>query len=228
MEDNDKRLVLKGFVTDSGRNAPRAVRPSRSAAPEPKAGTSRQGQARVYLLIRLGVCVFLFCGVMALKLAGSSGAEALAVLSRSIGEETEPDTENLGRLRFVQIPSIAQVFSHSKTPAFPAEYSAVSILEEGSLMRLTVAENERVTSPCPGSVRLIGRDESLGGYVVVAAGQDTEYFVYGVGDIAVEVGQPIAQGSILGYAENGTVCVSVRQNGRPLDIGEIFGTVSAD
>ena len=124
------------------------------------------------------------------------------------GSETEQESRP-GRLRFVQIPSIIQVFAPSSEPSLPVEASAYELIEDDTVLALAVRQGAEAHSPCTGKVKAVGFDDKLGEYVAVLGADDTEYRVFGLADISVEKGQPLTQNSILGKASGQTVFIKV-------------------
>lgn len=215
MSDETVRLEHTGFSTRSCASRPTASALRRmkqlTRAPQKK----RRSQAAVYLMVRIGVCVLLFCAVLALKLSNDqTGAEALSSLSQALEDESaEPD--RLGRLRFVQIPSIIEVFAPSAGPALPAAAEGWELIEDDTVLALSVGQNARVSSPCAGLVSGVGHDEDKGDFVTVKAEKEVEYRVYGLAEVAVEQGQPLTKNSILGRAAGQTLYIRVYKKASP-------------
>ena len=221
MENDRESLRLGSFVSTRFKNDPQSPRLRRlaaAAAPAPE----RKRRGGIYLAVRLGVCVLLFCCVLTLKLANTEKSRAaLGFVAEVLGEEADPETR-LGRLRFVQIPSIIDVFAPSEGPALPVAATGFSLMQDDTLLALTSEKGQSVTSPAVGLCGSVGRDELLGGFVSVRTGADAEYFVYGIEDIRVEKDQPLTKSSILGSASGGSVYVRVYKSGRPVDPSQEF------
>lgn len=222
MSDEIVKLEHSGFVSKScseGSWRGSGARYNKSGEAKQK---KRGSQAAWYLAIRLGVCVLLFCAVLAIKLAkGEKSAAVLSLLNELPGSETEQESRP-GRLRFVQIPSIIQVFAHSSEPSLPLEASAYELIEDDTLLALTVRQGDDAHSPCTGTVKAVGTDERLGDYVAVLGADDTEYRVFGLADIGVENGQPLTQNSILGKAAGQTLFIKVFYRASPENPLEYF------
>lgn len=225
MDTDTERLKVTGFVSKqygAGAENPRMRRLRREFAPAPRE-RRKSSQGAVFLLVRLGICALLFCGVVALKLSDSESSRAvLSVLGAASGDEAERDTR-LGRLRFVEIPSIISVFAPSDRPRLPVETQNRSLASDDTLLVLEASAGDKAYSPAAGLVKSVGTDAALGAFACIKTKDDTEFFVYGLKEIAVEKDQPVTQNSVLGTAENGRVCVRVYQNGRPLYPAELFG-----
>ncbi len=231
--DKDNRLELTGFVSRPDRSAQRSERSRRlyMSRMTPKTPVQQKSGGALYLFIRLGVCVLLLIGVVALKLSNSEkGASALAVISSALGDDIEQQPEEqqrLGRLRFVKIPSIIEVFAPGAGPSLPSDARDIAALEEGTVLKASVSSGEDVTSPCPGVVRMTGSDPVYGAFVCISTEDDTDVYVMGLESTTVEQGQPVTRAAILGSAGGeGTLYFKALHSGRPLDAAEFFGTGS--
>lgn len=182
------------------------------------------GERAIYLLLRLGICAACFAAVLALKLSSSSSLEAQQVLngvSVALNDEGEAEDE-LGRLRFVQLPSIIQVFAPSDSPTLPLEIKSFELMSDSNLLVINSTASAQVLSAGTGRVSGIGEDDNLGAYVSIMLEDDTEVFYYGVSDICVEEGQPVAARTVLGAAQDESIIVRVYKAGRPIDPLDFF------
>ena len=224
MSEEITRIEHTGFVSKSCSAEPRpyVLRRMQSAAAVPE--RKRPSQAAVYLFVRLGVCVLLFCAVLALKLANSeTGARVLSLLNEQGGADSE-DTSRLGRLRFVDVPSIIEVFAPSDGPELPVAAQSFSLAEDDTLLALCVSPGDTVRSPAGGTVLKTGEDPALGAFAAVSAGE-TDYYIYGLENIAVEQGQPLSKNSILGSTAGGELYLRVYHRGSPENPLEHFDAV---
>ena len=197
--------------------------PGRMRAAKAVPAKKRAVADRVYLLIRIGACALLLAGAAVLRLKGDD--ETLAVIGKAAyGEENESESEDrLGRLRFVELPSIIDVFAPAKAAVLPTEAQSFYCDEEGRLLVLNAAPGASVVSPAAGSVAALGTDEALGDFITVRTEADEEYTLYGVGKPSVERGQPVKQGQKLAEAGGERVSVRVTRGGRPAEPAEVFG-----
>ena len=234
MEKDISRLELSGFVSRPNSSQARQQRSRELYMRRVGAASSadfRPKRGSAYLLIRLGVCLLLFCGVLALKLSSDerSGA-ALAVISSALGDpenDPEQDPERLGRLRFVKIPSIIEVFAPNARPSLPEDAVSVASIEEGTVLRVSVPAGSDVAAPCAGVVRVTGSDETYGAYAALTVSEDTEILIMGLGGVTVENGQPLSRTGLIGKApQDGMLYYKVLKNGRPVDAAEYFGVGS--
>jgi murein DD-endopeptidase MepM/ murein hydrolase activator NlpD len=221
MEEIERTLVKTSGFTSKSFNEGR--RPGRTrAAFTPTAGNERRGGGHAYLLVRLGVCALLFCGILGLKLRGDERALAVIGEVTESGEEGQDADETLGRLKFVELPSIAEVFAPKKAAALPVNMLGFTLSSGGGLTLITVIGSE-VVSPVDGTVSDLSGEGSLGGSVTVTMDDGTSFTVYGLSDIAVEKGQPVGKKQLIGRAKGSAVTVRAERDGVCIDVAEVFG-----
>lgn len=204
---------------------------SRSAEPKAKAAVSSRRRSKEnkshdsfgagFLVARLGVCALLLCGVIAVKLAGDTKTlEAVSAYTEPNATESE---ERLGRLKFVDLPSVIDVFAPSRAAVLPAKCEGFELKNDGFDLELLVEPGEEAVSPASGKVSEIGADDNLGRFVSIAASDDTVFTVYGLKELCVEAGQPVRQRARLGAAEGERLIVRITRAGRPIEPAEYFG-----
>ncbi|MCR5807929.1 MAG: M23 family metallopeptidase [Clostridiales bacterium] len=223
MEENEKNLLeTTGFVSrelGAGRTRfPRAL--DTRAVKSVKSGAKKRDHGSWYLLLRLGVCAFLFFGVLGIKLKGSEGVTERG--TDETGRESGGAEDTIGRLKFVELPSIIEVFAPSKRAILPAEPVSFDFSEEDGRLVIVTEAGADIVSPTDGVIRAVGEDETLGRYVTVASDGDVEFTVYGLFEVCVERGQPVKQRAKLGVSREGSVTVMAYQSGRPLDLAAVF------
>lgn len=208
-------FVSRGYGEGRRRRLPPAYVPK-------KKGAKRELPAAGFLLIRLGICAAAFTLLLGLKLSGND--EALSVIGdlteRKNGDGQEEDAS--GRLRFVSLPSIIEVFSPSSGPVMPVSALSFDADESGGLSIVAPVGSE-VISPAGGRIKSVGIDPDLGKYVSVITDGDMEFAVYGFDEVSVEEGQPVRVRQKLGTVKGSAVTVRAWKNGRPIDLAELFG-----
>ena len=216
--DEKELLRTTGFVS-SGFGGRRRFK----AAAGSKKQKKRVGQGAAFLLVRLGVCALAFTGVLGLKLSGRD--EAIQVINELTGGENSGGSTDstLGKLKFVELPSIIEVFAPSDSAILPVTALDLKILPDDGGLAIVTAYGSDVVSPVDGRVKSVSEDPEFGKYVSVTADGDVEFAVYGLGEISVEQGQPVKQRQKLGSALGASVVVRAWKSGRPVDISEIFG-----
>lgn len=219
MEIEDNAVIqTTEFVS---RSCGGAARPKGGASPRSKHSRRRRDHpGAAYFLIRLGVCAAIFCGVLAVKLHGDD--EAIAVIGKAaFDDEAGSEEETLGRLKFVELPSIIDVFAPSDKAVLPANASSYSVEEEGRALVLSVNAGESAVSPAAGRVLDVGESEELGGFVSISVSDDISFTVSGLRSVGVERGQPVKQRQKLGEAGE-KLTVRVYEAGRPIDPETFF------
>lgn len=218
--DSGEVLNTSGFVSKSmespapGRSSDRPKRKRRSG--------KRRSKNAAFVLVRLGVCAAALSGVLWFKLRG--GSEALAVMKEYSNEASETaDPSSLGKLKFVELPSILDVFAPSDSAVVPVNALGFELEgDEGGLIIKTSAASG-VICPLSGRVKAVGTDAKLGKYVSVMTDGDIEFAVYGLDEVTVEQGQPVKQRQKLGTALADSVTVRAWRSGRPLDTASLLG-----
>ncbi|MBO4384774.1 MAG: M23 family metallopeptidase [Clostridia bacterium] len=208
-------FVSRGYGEGRRRRTPLPVKADAKAK-------KKEGSGAGFLLIRLGVCAAAFALILGFKLTGNS--EALSV----IGELTErkdgdgEEEETPGKLKFVSLPSIIEVFAPSSGPVLPV--TALSFEAEGSGgLSIVAPVGSEVVSPAAGRIKTVGVDPDFGRFVSVVTDGDMEFAIYGFDEIAVEEGQPIRVRQKLGTLKGSAVTVRAWKSGRPVDLAELFG-----
>lgn len=221
----DEKTILETseFVSSPYPGADRRIsyRPRERAG---KKGRSEKmsGNAK-FFLIRLGVCAAIFGTVLALKL--SKNDKAIAVIGElTDNKRTDEDNEEtrLGKLRFVDLPSIIEVFAPARGAQLPVTAKGYDPDADGGL-RLAASSGAEVVSPLDGKVAAVGIDDTLGRYVSIKTDDDREFTLLGLGSAEVEKGQPVSRGQRIGSLAGDTLSVRVYSGGRPVDAAEVFG-----
>lgn len=216
MQEKEKlKLNAEAF---GSRGYPRAARSPARPGPRPE---KKERMGRVYLGLRLFVCALLLMGAIGLKLKGEEGA--LAVMGEPDYENGEEDRseETMGRLKFVSLPSIAEVFAKKPAALMPCEAVGTERISSSELAFLTERGTELV-SPVSGRVEETG-GEGEGAFVRIAAEDGSEFTLTGVSESALETGRPVGAGQRIGLAFSSRILVRVAKNGLPVDPAAVFG-----
>lgn len=211
---------IGGAIGDSARRGARRLRHRAYAAP--RAGS---------MLVKAGLCAAACAAVLLLRWSESTGKtlpvsglrQALedAVLENA-GEGLGLD-EGLGRLRFVELPGIIEVFSAGARPELGVSYESARLDDESLLATLALGGAQQLYAPAACKVKELGEDEALGGYVRLALLEDdNELVYYGLTEIAVEEGQQLAVKDTLARVD-GSLVLAVYDAGRPTDPIAYFG-----
>lgn len=209
---------IGGAIGASARKGARRLR--RRAYVEPRASG---------ILVKAGLCAAVCAGVLFLNWARTTDADLTSVSGLrqaldSAGNEIRMEIDDtLGRLHFVQLPSILEVFSSSLRPELGVTYESAKLDDESLRVTLTLQEAQQLHAPAACKVKDMGEDEALGSYVRLALLEaDQEVVYYGLSDISVEAGQQLAVKDSLAQAQ-GSLIVAVYSAGRPMDPLAYFG-----
>ena len=215
-----QRMETTPFVTVSMNEAER-IRSYRSKRiPRVNSEGERDAHSAVLppLLLKIGICAAVCLTMLILKWVDTPlTARAVESVDRALSEETDID-EMLGKLQFVELPNVLEVFSASSGYASPVTVRSSTPMDDGRMLLLIAESGADVSSSCKGTVHSIGEDASLGNYVCVRRDEDLDFYYYGLNEIFVEEGQPVKMQDTLGaLGTDGRLCLAVLDNGRPMD-----------
>ena len=170
------------------------------------------------MLIKCGVCAAACALVLLLKWAGSPAtAGALQTVKEAVNEESELD-EMLGKLKFVALPGILEVFSRSGKLDLPIRASESRSLQDNTTLALISEQQQNVNACLAGTIKETGTDKELGNYVRISSADDRDLFLYGLSTVTVEAGQPMMENDHIGSIEaGGTLFIRILVNGKPED-----------
>lgn len=174
------------------------------------------------MLWKLGLCA----GVCALMLLMNNHEINPTENADAQSEETPTQTpvEEMGKLRFVELPGLISVFSQKDQQAFPITCSKYTLLEDDTLLSIVPDSLQDVAAMEDCTVKAVGNDESKGSYVTLRAAKDKEWTLYGMQDVRVEKGQSLYAQDTIGTVQKGeTVYITLRVKGRPQDMRAVFG-----
>jgi len=170
------------------------------------------------MLIKLGICVSACLVALIVKATADVPVNA----QPQPREEGNADlTEMLGRLEFVSLADVADVFARTAHPMPPAQGDAAKT-DDGNALTWNFAQLTPITAAMDGTVRSIGVDET-GVYVQLSHTDDVQTYYYGLDQVFVEQGQPVLTQDTLGEIEaGGALRFFVLQGGRPQDPNRYF------
>lgn len=199
-----ERMQLSEFVVD------RPKRFRRSAVNAKGRGLRTDARS---MLVKLGICTLMCALVLLLSaLQDKRSGESYALDS----SEEEPFDETLGKLKFVELPGILEVFAAEDKLEVKLDYDATELIGDNTTLMFVSAAAQTVSLPVDGRVKAIGEDAELGAYVCVVAANDSEFQYYGLSSIAVEEGQTLRALDSLGVIEAGdSLFIKVNVGGRP-------------
>ncbi|NCB30753.1 MAG: hypothetical protein EOM66_05030 [Clostridia bacterium] len=204
-----------------GNSARKGARRMRHTAVWPRAGG---------ILVKAGLCAAVCAGVLFLRWAESQDNAVIPTVSLQqvlddIGVDAQGTDfdDTLGRLRFVELPSIIEVFSTSAKPDLGVDYESANLDEESLLATFILDHAQQIHVPAACKVKEVGEDPSLGIYIRLSLTEaDNEVVYYGLSEIVVEEGQQLATKDTLAQAE-GSFVLAVYSAGRPANPLAYFG-----
>ena len=150
------------FVTNSGELGRRSF-PKRQRSK----GRKKRGGYALSMMVKLGLCALGCAAALLIKLYGDTDEtkETLYASSANSGNSNEDDLdEMLGKLRFVELPGILEVFAPDGLMELPISGN-VSSQADGELMTISVDKEQQVRASLEGSVKETGEDAEKGLYV---------------------------------------------------------------
>ena len=154
MEEKRNKVELSGFISEETNmmlRLPR-VRSGRSAEPRRSMREARRGrpsQSQPFdatsMLVKCGICAAACALVLLLKWIGTPATDsALQTVKEAVNEESELD-DMLGKLKFVELPGILEVFSISGKLQPPIEASESESLRDSTLLVLNSVQEQYVS-----------------------------------------------------------------------------------
>lgn len=207
------------FVTDSSGMGKRGFAPRQRRAP-------RHGGRRPYamsMMVKIALCALSCAAALMLRLHGRAEAPMRQAMAET-GETQGGDglDEMLGKLKFVELPGILEVFAPQGLMPLPASGSVTGGSEGGGALCIAVSGDQYVYARLEGTVKETGEDGDDGKFVCITDGK-TEIRCCGLESISVEEGQPVGAQDSIGSAKDGDeLTVEARRNGRPVNAAEYF------
>ncbi len=175
------------------------------------------------MMIKCSICAAACAAVLLAKWANIPAAEgALTALKTTLSED-ETAEDILGRLKFVELPGMIQVFSNSGKLQLPIAAHQFEYIEDDSILVLTAENSSTVKAGMSGVVKETGIDAVRGKYIRIRSESDADLFLYGLSDISAEVGQPLCADDDVGAVSAlSKVYVAITVSGRPQNPSAFF------
>ncbi len=174
-------------------------------------------------MIKLGVCAAVCVMALGLRLINTPATVQLAQdVRQAITTEIDVD-ETIGKLKFVDGDAVADdgtamVFGAMEVTLPVQGEVREQFGENGSNGVLFACTQGASGVACAdGVVEALGTDEARGQYVRLRHAAGLETFLYGLAEVAVEQGQPLKSGDILGKSAGDSLYFEARVNGAPQD-----------
>ena len=174
------------------------------------------------MLAKIGVCVLL-AGLAVLSEYADSSADIMEVSSEISTDKANEQNggDYLGKLRFVELPGIMQVFSSDAKFRVGVEYDEWKINDEKSCITVKGINGACLPAPADCTVKSVNADDSGITTVIMAADGDITISCSAGSEAAVEEGQPLKCGDTL-FASVDSVDISMTKGGRPVDPSEYY------
>jgi len=174
------------------------------------------------MMTKIGLCLGICVLSLAMYLIGEQNGSQMVMTTAESTQQgnAEDPLGDVGKLHFVEMPGMLEVFAPDKGLTLPLDAPAV-LEAEGCVACFRVREETQVACGGDGTVRAVGNDAAYGDYVRLSLQNGLEVIYYGLDEISVETGQPLRSGDTLGYAEEDqSLRVTVLEEGRPLQVLE--------
>lgn len=166
------------------------------------------------MMTKMGICVLLAGLVLLSDFADSRGIAIEA--SSDVGKSTDDiGGDYLGKLRFVELPGIIQVFSSDAKLRVGVEYDSYHINDQQTIMTINGITSAIFPSPTDGTIKtLVSESETT--KIEISADGDIVISFAANGTAAVEEGQPVKSGDTL-FKDIKSVEIGMTKAGRPVD-----------
>ncbi len=179
----------------------------------------------VSMLAKMGICILLAGLVLLSDFMGSK--QTLLEVSSDIAKGTEDiGGDYLGKLRFVELPGMIQVFSSDAKLRIDTEYDSWQLNEEKTEMTINGIAGKALASPADGTIKNVSADNEITNLELSMDG-DVVLCLSACGESVVEEGQPIKAGDTL-FKSIESVEIKVIKSGRPMDPTEYFDMNNAN
>ena len=207
MVADKNRIEVSCFQTEGRRNRHFAGRIAHIAQTR---GTS--------MLVKIGVCCAAAALVLLIKISSENKQDPISVLENTVATDEDELDDQLGRLKFVELPGIIEVFSSENKSILSLECASSELLDEATLLKIISGTDQALIINASCKVISKGEDPLYGAYVILDMGDDTELTVYGLNELSLEDGQPLSDGDELGNISAKMVLYAlVKREGRPID-----------
>lgn len=169
------------------------------------------------MIAKIGLCVMLGGLVLLSEFAGNM--ETMEASSNSKQNTEDRGGDYLGKLKFVELPGIVQVFSSDARLGINAEYTDCTVKDE-SILTVNGISSKTFPSPADGTVKTIvnQNDKTI---IELSIDGDMVISFAAAGTAAVEEGQPIKNGDTI-YSALESVDITMTKGGRPVNPVDYF------
>ena len=170
------------------------------------------------MLAKIGIC-----GLLAgLVLLSEFAYDMKTAETTSNAQQNTEDIggDYLGKLRFVELPGIIQVFSSDARFSIDSVYKEHHLNDDETILTVSGISSEAFSSPVDGTVKTLTNtnDNTI---IELSIDGDMVICFAARGETTVEEGQPIKSGDTL-YNKIESVDISMTKGGRPVNPAEYF------
>jgi len=171
------------------------------------------------MIAKIGICVLL-AGLVLLSDYVNDSSMAVEASSNMKKNSNDLGGEYLGKLRFVELPGIMQVFSSDAKLRVGVEYADLRINDQKTIMTVSGISSDSFPSPMDGRIKTLTTDGTTT-KIEISADGDIMISLTAIGNTTVEEGQPIKAGDTL-FKEIDSIEIGIAKSGRPIDPSQYF------
>ena len=167
------------------------------------------------MLAKIGIC-----GLLAGLVLLSEFADNVLTSYNTVQNTEEIGGDYLGKLRFVELPGIIQVFSADSRFRISTEYETYQLNNDETILTVNGLSSNEFASPADGTVKtVINQNDKT--KIELSLDGDIVLSFSAIGETAVEEGQPIKSGDTL-YTAIESINISMTKEGRPVNPSDYF------
>ncbi|MEG1547749.1 MAG: hypothetical protein RR232_01660 [Clostridia bacterium] len=179
------------------------------------------------MFIKIGICAAVCALVLVIKLIDDSAMTIYNSADSGTAIDEEFD-ESLGKLKFVALPGILDVFAPDGKLQLGFEYDSKKVLDDNSALCIFASKVQNIPIPVDCVVKEVSNIAETCVSVSITTEDDIEIVYRGLSKAAVEEGQRLTSGDTLGQSGENTLTIQVYLQGRPCDPMEVFDIASGD
>ena len=167
------------------------------------------------MLAKIGIC-----GLLAGLVLLSEFADNVLTSYNTVQNTEDIGGDYLGKLRFVELPGIIQVFSSDSRFRISTEYETYQLNNDETILTVNGISSKEFASPADGTVKTVinQNDKAI---IELSLDGDMVLIFSASGETAVEEGQPVKSGDTL-YTAIESIDISMTKEGRPVNPSDYF------
>lgn len=167
------------------------------------------------MLAKIGIC-----GLLAGLVLLSEFADNVLTSYNTVQNTEDIGGDYLGKLRFVELPGIIQVFSSDSRFRISTEYETYQLNNDETILTVNGISSKEFASPADGTIKTVinQNDKAI---IELSLDGDMVLIFSASGETAVEEGQPVKRGDTL-YTAIESIDISMTKEGRPVNPSDYF------